>query len=126
MITEDYCSFEVARLLKEKGFDWTCITYYVDTEPNDVKYSMLFEDNTTWEERCCSAPTLQMAMKWLREVHKIFIEVNVSIDLNGNYHYSYNILDKDCKYIRKGYTDFNWNYEEAVEIALKYVLVNLI
>lgn len=63
MTQEDYCSFEIAELLKEKGFNWDCITYYVDSESNDVKYSMLFENNTTWEERCCSAPTHQMAMK---------------------------------------------------------------
>ena len=75
MINEDYVSFEVAKLLKEKGFDWDCITYYVDYEPNDVKYSMLFENNTTWEKRCCSAPTHQMAMKWLREEKNIFIVI---------------------------------------------------
>lgn len=126
MITEDYVSFEIAKLLKEKGFDWECIGYYVDDAPNDVKYSFLGETNSTWESRCCSAPTIQMAMAWLREVHKIFIEVSVSIDLNGDYHYSYFILDKECKYIRKGFTDFDWNYEEALEAALKYTLENLI
>lgn len=25
MLQEDYCSYEVAKLLKEKGFDWDCI-----------------------------------------------------------------------------------------------------
>ena len=30
MITEDYCSFEVAKLLKEKGFDETCYQKYDD------------------------------------------------------------------------------------------------
>lgn len=122
MITEDFVSFETAKLLKEKGFDWNCITYYVDSEPNDVKYSMLFENNTTWEERCYSAPTHQMAMAWLREVYKIFIEIGTCIDLNGNYHFNYTILDKECKYVRRGYTSFDWNYEDAVEAALKYVL----
>jgi hypothetical protein len=28
MITEDYVSFETAKLLKEKGFDATCKKYY--------------------------------------------------------------------------------------------------
>lgn len=65
-------------------------------------------------------------MKWLREIHNIFIEISVSIDLNGKYHYSYSLLDKECKYHRKGYTDFDWEYEDAVEAALKYSLENLI
>ena len=126
MIQEAYCSLEIAKLLKEKGFDWDCITYYVDSEPNDVKYSMLFENNTTWEERCCSAPTHQMAVAWLREVHNIFIEIGTSIDLNGKYHFRYTILDKECKYVRRGYTDFYWDYEDAIEEALKYALENLV
>lgn len=69
-IKEDYVSFEVAKLLKEKEFNWDCITYYVSSEPDNVQYSMFFENNTTWEKRCCSAPTLQMACKWLREEKK--------------------------------------------------------
>lgn len=104
MITEDYCSFEVAKLLKEKGF------------------------NTDYPKRDCTqyACTLQMAMKWLRKIHNIFIEINTSIDLNGKYHFSYTILDKKCKYIRKGYTDFDWDYKEAADVAIKYSLENLI
>lgn len=104
MITEDYCSFEVAKLLKEKGFN------------NDYPKG----DCTQY------ACTLQMAMKWLREIYNIFIEISTSIDLNGKYHFGYTILDNKCKYIRKGYTCFDWNYKEAVEAALKYSLENLI
>lgn len=32
MITEDYISFEVAKLLKEKGFDAECDYLYADGE----------------------------------------------------------------------------------------------
>ena len=132
MITEDYVSFETAKLLKEKRFDERCLYYYEDnTSYNNVviKFSSWF-DNKKYSNseigRRYTAPTLQMAMKWLREVYKIFIEISVSIDLNGNYHYSYFILNRECKYIRKGYTDFNWNYEQACEAALKYCLENII
>ena len=128
MITEDYVSFETAKLLKEKEFDWNCITYYVDYEPNDVKYSMLFENNTTWEERCYSAPTLQMVMAWLREVHNIFIVIEP---------YTYNYVDeKISSYVASLWQDDNCcenitsknypTYEETVEAAVKYVLENLI
>ena len=107
-ITEDYCSQDVYRLLREKGFDG--------------------EIHTTFDKEgyTQASITLQIAIKWLREVYKLFIETNVSIDLNGNYHFSYSILDKECKYIRKGYTDFDWNCEEACEAAIKYCLENLI
>lgn len=109
-IKEAYCSPEVTKLLKEKGFDYQGFDY-ID-----------FEGKIIRQDR----PTLQTAMKWLREVHNIFIEISTSIDLNGKYHYSYTILDKECKYIRRGYTDFDWNYEETCKAAIKYCLENLI
>lgn len=34
-ITEDYVSFEVAQLLKEKGFDWECLAHwFIGTDRN--------------------------------------------------------------------------------------------
>ena len=74
MITETYISFEVAKLLKKKGFDEECYTFY-EYDSGDFYR----------EERnpCCNsysddytAPTLQMAMKWLREVHNVNIEIH--------------------------------------------------
>ena len=32
MITEDYISFEVAKILKEKGFDERCSGFYQETK----------------------------------------------------------------------------------------------
>ena len=118
MITEDYCSFEVAKLLKEKGFDEECISYYVDDEPNDIKYSFLAETNSTWEYRCCSAPTHQMAVKWLRE-KDIRICPDYS-DVDGKW---FTMIGTKKKRTYSGYYD---TYEEAIEVALKYSLENLI
>lgn len=126
MIKEDYVSFEVAKLLKEKGFDEPCRTYYQDEKFVDDVCTKYYQWNSKSPFGHISAPTHQMAMKWLREVHNIFIEISTSIDLNGKYHFSYTILDKECKYVRRGYTDFDWNYEEAAEAALKYSLEILI
>ena len=38
MITEDYCSFEVAKLLKENGFDVPCNHYYFNKKLEEVNY----------------------------------------------------------------------------------------
>ena len=121
MIKEAYCSFEVSKLLKEKGFNERSSASY------DSK-GQLQEGYGYWNKTPIwyAAPTHQFAMSWLREQHKIFIEIGVSIDLNGNYHFSYRILDKECKYVIKVCTDFDWTYEDAVEAAIKYSLENLI
>ena len=79
MITEDYVSFEIAKLLKEKGFDVECDYLYIDGKVvraqggacNWNKGETLFADY----KNECSAPTIQTAMKWLREAHHYFIQI---------------------------------------------------
>lgn len=122
---EAYVSFEVAKLLKEKGFDEECTHYYSYEDDELIEYTNGVYSRNSKDCHRYTSPTHQMACAWLREVHNIFIEISVSIDLNGNYHFSYTILDKECKYVRRGYTDFDWNYEDAVEAAIKYCLESL-
>ena len=69
MITEDYCSYEVAKLLKEKGFNEDIHTVYEPTFNKFFNYPL--KPNSY--SNVIAAPTHQMAMKWLREVHKIGI-----------------------------------------------------
>jgi hypothetical protein len=130
MVKEAYCSFEVSKLLRAKRFDWDCITYYVDSEPDNVKYSMLFENNNTWEDRCCSAPTHQMAMKWLREEKNILIYVYPVIDLpvknNYTFHWRWDGKKKRHDAPHIGNKHNYESFEEAVEAAIKYTLENLI
>ena len=59
-----YVSYEVAKLLKEKGYDRECISYYYD-DGKEIDYSFCGERNSTWEERCVSAPTKAEAIDWL-------------------------------------------------------------
>jgi hypothetical protein len=59
-----YVSYGAARLLKEKGYDEECISYYHDN-CREVDYSFCGERNSTWEERCVSAPTKAEAIDWL-------------------------------------------------------------
>ena len=124
MITEDYVSFEVANLLKEKGFNEPCYRWY-DTK-GDVCAKFINPDipldYSSREYYLC--PSLSMAMKWLREVHKIHIVISPTSGKG----YSAILCDvrdfDDFNYI--GETDYFFHTEEAVEAALKYVLENLI
>jgi hypothetical protein len=126
-ITEDYVSFEVAKLLKEKGFDEKTLSYYED---NVLCRGDWFEWNRSPLGHV-AAPTLQMAMKWLREVHNVFIYIEPFITTSGLQGYK--------PYCTKIGGEFMWinplrkysntssdTYEDAVEAALKYSLENLI
>ena len=122
-ITEDYVSFETAKLLKEKGFnDELCHMWY--NIRKDVGYYL----SSVGVKNHLPAPTLQMAMKWLREMYNIFIVIEPHLydyvnERNASYVCS--IWVGDNYYENLTSTDFP-SYEEAIEAALKYSLKNLI
>lgn len=123
MITEDYVSFETAKLLKEKGFDEpTTKSYYTEGFENPMIFSHDLLPRIQPDEFLC--PTLQMAMKWLREVHNLYINVFVTWK-NKIPHYQWsidNLITQDTIYE----TPCLEKYEQACEAAIKYCLENLI
>ena len=122
MIEETYCSFKVAKLLKEKGFDEDCYQKYDDTgylSLNNVGY---INSEKPSEDFYALAPTQQMAMTWLREVHKIHIVIGW---LPNSKLFFTHICDMNSGYPKRNPHEYT-SYEEAVEAALKYVLENLI
>ena len=147
MITEDYVSFETAKLLKEKGFDAPTRDYY-DSEgilESTAGYYPNRSDNTY------SAPTLQMATKWLQEALNILVIPNYEYECDDTpWCYKIFILEENGKPQRVaikgvsydkdnnstehivGYRDYERSYEdystkeEAIEEGIKYCLENLI
>ena len=69
-----YVPYRVARLLQDKGYDEECISYYCEND-KEILYSFCGERNSTWEERCVSAPTKAEAIDWLDE-NGIVIEIS--------------------------------------------------
>ena len=121
MIKEAYCSFEVSKLLKEKGFNERSSASY------DLK-GQLQEGYGYWNKTLIwyAAPTHQMAMAWLREVHNLCIA-----PYTAAYRYGFTIDKTDTGSNigneTKFYPDEEFEtYEDVVEAALKYCLKNLI
>ena len=125
-ITEDYVSFETAKLLKEKGFKGTRLYFYEKGRLIDChNYWWRITPKERYE--AIEAPTLQMAMKWLREKHLLHIPIDM---VNGG-RWKYEIDDisvpVDGGVLPKYYCDKTFSsYEEAVDDAIKYCLENLI
>lgn len=128
MINEAYCSYEVSKLLKEKGFRERICSYYKKGHKNPM-YTTQFPSN--WNEEmlhqdCISAPTHQMACAWLREKHHI----HANPIRQGNYndcsdYYTWIVASNGTIYRNQSVAD-KLSYEEAIEEALKYVLENLL
>ena len=142
MITEDYVSFETAKLLKEKGFDESCEQIYDGEGYLSANICGNINEESPNEYFHSLAPTLQMTMKWLREVHKCYITFTWEFkEYDKSYKpiykditWSFNIAIPKYNSARKDdgdYFDLDSDreydsYEEACEAAIKYCLENLI
>lgn len=134
-ITEDYVSFETAKLLEEKGFDeQTRFCFRGDGKilHNDESY--------VGYPGYYPRPTLQMAMKWLRKVHNLCLFV-IPATIDETFRTGYALYPQcDSRWewcaskndrskatfgfnINKKYCD---SHEEACETVIKYCLENLI
>ena len=178
MIKEDYVSFETAKLLKEKGFkEWCSHCYCTDVRHNGESISFDEEldlkdegreseieyidggcldnfgcSNEDYvDENVYAAPTLALAMKWLREVHNILLIPDYDYECtNKSWCYkiyqlgehgkpervavngvSYDKNDNPTTHLvgwrdyERSYSNY-YTYEEACEAAIKYCLENLI
>lgn len=128
-IKEAYCSYEVARLLKEKGFDELCIFKY-NLEGIKVKAGQAIDEwsNTELEEGECSAPTHQMACDWVR---KKGWHISIQLTYDDNYNAVYYVTISSTKtFLAEDIGELEYKYfskvEDANNEALKYSLENLI
>lgn len=138
MITEDYVSFEIAKLLKEKGFSentehkiWYAIKQFsTGCHWNSCTYKV-GDTTREYDNDCCiPMPTLQMAMKWLRKEHYCHIIIDYTFTADANLSeeyvsYCYNVENAKT-YIQYTHNEWYNTYEEACELAIKYCLENLI
>lgn len=74
---ECYVSLEVAKLLKEAGFDWKQYSFY---NSKGILVNGTFAAN--WNDKIwyidgskVSAPNLEVAQRWLREIKNVWVEV---------------------------------------------------
>jgi len=138
IITEDYVSFETAKLLKEKGFDENCAALYDlrNGEFHEKQTGYVF-NNSQWDN-FITAPTLQMAKKWLRKVYNLFIEIQCygcEYDEKAHFEYSYVISEYvkintgDCTIFSLKKRNAKSQFlapEQACDSAINYCLENLI
>ena len=123
MINEDYCSYEVAKLLKEKGFDEPCTARY-GTDKRFIRSLSHFK-NSEINKDAVNVPTHQMAMKWLREEKRTSVIIEFDLTNRGYCPYVHQ-LDYDMDWVVKWRVNTPMKYEQAVEAALRYCLENLI
>lgn len=122
---EDFVTFEIAKKLKEKGFDYPCVGHYVNNQLYIAHYQNAFHSD---KDESFDAPTISQVLKWLREEKKIHLIVEITdsgwyYTLYPNVRWENDKLKSD-KYIMsfKNKT----SYEEAVLAGIEYCLNKLI
>ena len=122
---ESYVSFEVAKLLKEAGFDWECRKIYYNYPENTDNWSL--EDNYMNHHHILHvdfallSPTLDLAQRWLRKIKNVvlLVDFNNDEDCEENERYGVTIYTgKECIIELATYP----TYEEAQEAGIKKAL----
>lgn len=143
---EDFVPFDLAKKLKEKGFNVPCIYAYCEkggwnsyTQKHEPITHILRTDGNpfgayytgnNWNKEYkpnknkirCSAPTISQVLKWLREEKKIFVEIVITpMGL-------YKPMIYDIGGFKKPYRDISplINFNEAALAGIEYCLDNLI
>ena len=151
IITEDYVSFEVAKLLKEKGFGQDCFAKYAIERCTEKYYDDYRERKLSWtiepgeliipetDKECYEifgdtmpAPTLQMAMAWIRGTYNIHIAIVPCEVFPGIMDYTYvlykvdpeNQSFKNLGIQGRAGTD-KMSVPETCDAGIKYFLENL-
>lgn len=132
MIKEVYVSYETSKLLKEKGFSSDdCHTAY-----DEDKVFFWYGDYSKDRKGIVDAPTQALAMKWLREVHHLFIGVEPRLSFTDYYWITanvYRVRKKNSLYHAEPVDDYSCvaccdgdSFEDACGAAIKYCLEKLI
>ena len=131
---EYYVSLEVSKLLKEAGFKWEVNHSYPECESLDNSCSGYMEDLSFYHNLNdgkyggMSAPTLDVAQRWLREVKHLNISIHYDPTIKSK-PYVYSIYDVEEKFddilgiispVTHSYSDgYFYKYEEAQEAGIK-------
>lgn len=118
-IIEDFVTYEIAKLLKEKGFHIECDHAYHNGILTDYTlFGFCFDGEFLY------APTLWMTLKWLRKIKECPIEILWHWNADNQceeWYFRHHVELREQPQIE--YFD---EPEQAAEAAIKYCLENLI
>lgn len=126
MMPEEICTYEVAMLAKEKGFDEPTLYAYDEESRRLARMRYCVKRNSRTEGLITlAAPTQSLLQKWLREEKGYYVYPYYD---NNEFKWTYSIREKtgDMWILLVGETPNFDVFEEAMEAGLKYALKNLI
>lgn len=115
------CTYEQSVRLKRLGFDWPCWHWFATSDGKKFPFRCMEEGN--FNQGCeVSAPTTDLAMRWLREEMQLFITVSPQVDIFKKRGYCFLVTYlPDLSVVGCSY-ELNDNYDTAVLKALDYAI----
>jgi hypothetical protein len=114
-----FISPELAKILKESGFDEPCLAF------KDFDYELEIGDitkNSSWSSEIVSVPLYQQVTDWLRDEHGIIIVVMPFLMQDNSITYEYtNYTDKEQDEMDHGDGPYE-DYYDALNAAIKSAL----
>lgn len=126
---EDFVSFEIAKKLKEKGFDIPFYFYYRTDDKSlrhaNVTNPLIYCDKI--DDEVVIAPTISQVLKWLRDEKKLYVGVTYSPKIEGSQDFFYATIQYIGDYKKTIYPYDSYVYwEGAILNGIEYTIDNLI
>ena len=84
-MNNEFVLYKESLELKQLGFDEECYGRYVNGEL--LTYKEHNDDNYHWSNEIISAPLIQQAFRWLRDIHKLYSEIQVDRTMEPKFCY---------------------------------------
>ena len=122
MTRETLCNYEQSSLLKRLGFDWHCWCVFERSKTGMFPFRCAQPANFNANTNAVSAPTMDVAHRWLREVMQLLIVINPQRNTEGKISYNYSIFYlEDITPVGYSYELYD-QYEIAMSAALDYTI----
>ena len=130
MIEESYVSFDTARMLKEAGFEANLKTRYVEEEKDEWAFweSGTKRSDYNYFDDTIACPTQALAARWLREVHRIVVDVTFIPPLFDGVNWQYFIgnmedmvWEGDFEPSDRKYATYEEAFEAGLQEAVKLI-----
>lgn len=122
-------SLETAKMLQKSGFDWECeYAILPATEMGDTPYrynkgrTNNYNDKEKYPFEIYSAPSLDVAQRWLREIHHL----HITIFSSSQESWMFRITKPHQKWEDGVYGEDFYIYEEAQEAGIQKCLTILL
>lgn len=131
----EICGFEIAKKLKEKGFEDNCIGYYDYAGEFHYNYESAISNkeiyfchskyDNIWHRDLVDTPTISQVLKWLRKKKNIFVVTFIADDSDTPLTYEI-YMGTECLLTHHGEYFTLQEWDKCNLVGIEYCLDNLI